>query len=47
MIDPDYADDLALLAITLAESEISLHRPEQASGDIVLNVNTNKTIHII
>ena len=43
MIDIDYADNLALLVNTAAQSESQLHILEQAAGGIGLFVNANKT----
>ena len=39
----DYADDIALLANTLAQSQSLLHCLEQAASGIGLHVNTDKT----
>ena len=44
--DADYADDLALMADTIAEAETLLHRLESAAGDIGLFVNAGKTEYI-
>ena len=41
--DADYADDVALLANTLAQTETLLHSLEWAAGGIGLHVNVDKT----
>ena len=41
--DVDYADDIALLANTLAQAETLLHILERAVGGISLYVNAHKT----
>ena len=41
--DADYADDLVLLANTPAQTESLLHRLDQETGGIGINVNANKT----
>ena len=41
--DADYADDIVLLANTLAQAETLLHSLEQAAGGIGLHVNADKT----
>ena len=41
MTDTDYADDVALLAITPAKDESLLHSLEQAASRIGLYVNVN------
>ena len=41
--DTDYADDLALIADTIADAQTLLHGLETASGDIGLYVNAKKT----
>ena len=41
--DADYADDIALLANTLAQAESLLHSLERAAGGIGLRVNAGKT----
>ena len=41
--DVDYADNIALLAITLVQAESLLHSLERASGGIRLHVNAGKT----
>ena len=41
--DADYADDLALLADTLAQAESMLHSLEEAAKNIGLYVNSDKT----
>ena len=43
MTDADYADYLALLTNTLANSESLLHNLELAEEDIGFDVNANKT----
>ena len=39
----DYANDIALIANTPAQTESRLHSLERAAGDIALHVNTDKT----
>ena len=41
--DADYADDIALLANTLAQAKSLLHGLEQVAGGIGLHVNADKT----
>ena len=41
--DPDYANDLALMADTIADVQTLLHSLETGSGDIGLYVNAKKT----
>ena len=41
--DADYADDIALLAITPNQAETLLHNLERAAADIGLHVNAHKT----
>ena len=41
IIDADYADDIALLANTLAQAETLLHGLERAAASIDLHVNTD------
>ena len=41
--DVDYADDIALLAISPAQAETLQHRLELAAGGIGLHVNAHKT----
>ena len=43
MTDADYADDLALFAITPAQAKSLLHFLKQAAGGIDHLVNGNKT----
>ena len=43
MTDIDYADNLALLENTPAQSKSLLHSQAQAAGGISLYVNANKT----
>ena len=43
IMDADYANDIALLANTLAQVKTLLHSLEQAPGCIGLYVNENKT----
>ena len=47
--DADYADDIAVLANTLARAETQLHSLEQAAAGIGLNVNADKAeyIHVL
>ena len=46
--DADYADDIALLANTLAQAETVLHSLERAAGGIGLHINADKTeIHVL
>ena len=40
--DMDYADDIALIANTSAQTESLLHSPEQAAAGIGLHVNAHK-----
>ena len=40
--DADYADDVALLANTLAQAESPLHSLEQSADSIGLHVNADK-----
>ena len=47
MTDADYADDLALLANTLAQAESLLHCLDQATGGSGLSVNVNRTVPYI
>ena len=41
--DTDYADDIALLANTLAKAETLLHSLERAAAGIGLHINADKT----
>ena len=41
--DVDYANDITLLANTLAQAETLLHSLERAAGGIDLHVNADKT----
>ena len=41
--DADYADDITLLANTLAQTEFLLHSLERAAGGIGIHVNADKT----
>ena len=41
--DADYADDIALLGNTPAQTESLLHRREKAAGGTDLQVNADKT----
>ena len=43
IMDMDYADDIAVLANTLAQAETLLHSLEWAAAGIGLHVNTEKT----
>ena len=43
-MDADYADDLALLANTPAQTEFQLYRLERAAGGVSLHVNADKTV---
>ena len=45
-MDADYANDIALLADTPAQTESLLHSLERAAGGIGLHVNTDKTEYI-
>ena len=42
----DYADGVAFLANTSAQSESLLHNLKQTAGCIGLHVNANKKIHV-
>ena len=44
--DMDYADDIALLANTLAQAISLLHSLERAAGCISLHVNADETEYI-
>ena len=44
--DADYADDIALLANTLAQAETLQHSLERAAAGIGLHVNADKTEYI-
>ena len=47
MTDPEYVDDLELLAITPAHAESLLHSLEQATKDFGLYVQEDKKVHIL
>ena len=46
IMDVDYADDIALLVNTLAQTESLLHSLERASGGIGFHLNADKTEYV-